>query len=482
VQKCAAHVEILFPARHEQQSRGAVHGDAQRCNPNNRPGFHLRGMVEPLESLPDDRPHANQQEQGVEKRRQDRSSLPTVGSSCARSPLRQFACAPSHHQPQHVSEVVGGIRQEGQRIREDSKSHFQDDEAGVEKDSNQKRPPEIRGSPVMMAMMVMVVPHGESAPRKRGDVNGIDLLFSGNFPVYVWPPVMSSLRISFFQRLGSTLGLWALIVLALFAGSEYGYFLPILFVAMVALYEYFQMVKELGAPVFTLTGMLCGALYMVASFFSLRSRSPDHSDDLELAVLVGFLFVVFSRQMFRAAARRDSLEAIAYTVFGLLYIPWLFNFLTKIIYLTPRAENGDTTGQFYLIYLMVVTKFSDMGAYVFGSLFGRHPFAPHISPKKTWEGLLGALLLSSLGSFWLYAWIPGRLGALRIGDVVALGLLLGCGAIVGDLAESIIKRSTHAKDSSRILPGIGGTLDLIDSLLFTAPLLYFYLRLVIGVS
>ena len=323
---------------------------------------------------------------------------------------------------------------------------------------------------------------GKVRREKRGDVNGIDLLFSGNFPVYVWPPVMSSLRISFFQRLGSTLGLWALIVLALFAGSEYGYFLPILFVAMVALYEYFQMVKELGAPVFTLTGMLCGALYMVASFFSLRSRSPDHSYDLEMAVLVGFLFVVFSRQMFRAAARRDSLEAIAYTVFGLLYIPWLFNFLTKIIYLTPRAENGDTTGQFYLIYLMVVTKFSDMGAYVFGSLFGRHPFAPHISPKKTWEGLLGALLLSSLGSFWLYAWIPGRLGALRIGDVVALGLLLGCGAIVGDLAESIIKRSTHAKDSSRILPGIGGTLDLIDSLLFTAPLLYFYLRLVIGVS
>jgi phosphatidate cytidylyltransferase len=287
---------------------------------------------------------------------------------------------------------------------------------------------------------------------------------------------------TFFQRLGSTLVLWALIALTLFAGSEYGYFLLILFVAMVALYEYFQMVKELGAPVFTLTGMLCGALYMVASFFFLRSRIADYSYDLEMAVLVGFLFVVFSRQMFRAAAKRDSLEAIAYTVFGLLYIPWLFNFLTKIIYLTPRAENGDTTGQFYLIYLMVVTKFSDMGAYVFGSLFGRHPFAPHISPKKTWEGLFGALLLSSLGSFWLYAWIPSRLGALRIGDVVALGLLLGGGAIIGDLAESIIKRSTHAKDSSRILPGIGGTLDLIDSLLFTAPLLYFYLKLVIGVS
>ena len=78
--------------------------------------------------------------------------------------------------------------------------------------------------------------------------------------------------------------------------------------------------------------------------------------------------------------------------------------------------------------------------------------------------------------------IPGRLSAFRLDDVIVLGLLLGVGAIVGDLAESIIKRSTLAKDSSAILPGIGGTLDLIDSLLFTAPLMYFYLRLVIGVS
>jgi phosphatidate cytidylyltransferase len=293
---------------------------------------------------------------------------------------------------------------------------------------------------------------------------------------------MKPTRISFLQRLGSTLGLWALILAALFAGSEYGYFLLILFMAMAALYEYFHMVKELGAPALTLTGMTCGAIYMIASFFYLRAHGPDHSYDLEMAVLVGFLFVVFSRQMFRAVATPESLEAIAYTVFGLLYIPWLFNFLTKIVYLTPRTENGETTGQFYLIYLMVVTKFSDMGAYVFGSLFGRHPFAPHISPKKTWEGFFGALALSSLGSYWLYALIPGRLSAFRLDDVIILGLVLGIGAVVGDLAESIIKRSTHAKDSSRILPGIGGTLDLIDSLLFTAPLLYFYLRLIVGVS
>ena len=291
---------------------------------------------------------------------------------------------------------------------------------------------------------------------------------------------MTSTRMTFFRRLGSTLGLWSLIIASVIAGSDFGYFFLILFMALVALYEYFHMVKEQGAPVFTLTGMLCAAVYLIGSFLYLRSHGPENSHDLELGVLVAFLFVIFSRQMFRAAADREPLEAIAYTVFGLLYIPWLFNFVTKIIYLSPRTEAGDTTGQYYLIYLIVVTKFSDMGAYVFGSLFGKHPFAPHISPKKTWEGFFGALFSALLGGGWLYVMMPGRLSGLRFEDVAILSLVLGAVAVVGDLAESIIKRSTHAKDSSHILPGIGGTLDLIDSLLFTAPIMYFYLRLVIG--
>lgn len=293
---------------------------------------------------------------------------------------------------------------------------------------------------------------------------------------------MTSTRLTFFRRLGSTLTLWALIVASVLANSDYGYFALILFVTLVALYEYYHMVKEQGAPVFTLTGILCAAVYLIGSFFYLRTHGGEHALDLEMGVLVAFLFIIFTRQMFRGAAVREPLEAIAYTVFGLLYIPWLFNFVTKIIYLTPRAENGDTTGQFYLIYLLVVTKFSDMGAYVFGSMFGKHPFAPHISPKKTWEGFAGALFASLLGGCWLYVMMPEKLGALRFDDVVILSLVLGLVAVIGDLAESIIKRSTMAKDSSHILPGIGGTLDLIDSVLFTAPVMYFYLRLVVGVS
>jgi phosphatidate cytidylyltransferase len=165
-----------------------------------------------------------------------------------------------------------------------------------------------------------------------------------------------------------------------------------------------------------------------------------------------------------------------------MYVPWLFSFVAKIVYLPPRLE-GHVTGQWYVLYLCVVTKFSDMGAYVTGSLIGRTPLIPHISPNKTGEGFFGALAFSTGGSFVLRALLPSKLnglGALSNLDLLVLGVGLGFAAVIGDLAESIVKRSAGAKDSGRLLPGIGGTLDLIDSILFTAPLLFFYLRFVVG--
>src|SRR5439155_905085 len=161
---------------------------------------------------------------------------------------------------------------------------------------------------------------------------------------------------------------------------------------------------------------------------------------------------------------------------------WLFNFITKIVYLTPRSSGGQLTGQFYVLYLIAVTKFADMGAYLTGSAIGRHLMVPHISGKKTWEGFFGAIVFALLCSLALFKLMPGHLAALTWTHATILGLLLGFAAVLGDLAESIIKRSTDVKDSGNLLPGIGGALDLLDSLLFTAPLLFFYLRLVIRVS
>src|SRR6188768_2237875 len=126
---------------------------------------------------------------------------------------------------------------------------------------------------------------------------------------------MSSNLLTFFRRLGSTLVLWALITASILANSDIGFFAIILFMALVALYEYFHMIKEQGAKVFTLTGMTCAGIYLIGSFLFLRAHGPDQSLDLEMMVLVGFLFVIFARQMFRKAANREPLEAIAYTVF-----------------------------------------------------------------------------------------------------------------------------------------------------------------------
>ena len=104
---------------------------------------------------------------------------------------------------------------------------------------------------------------------------------------------------------------------------------------------------------------------------------------------------------------------------------------------------------------------------------------PHISPAKTWEGFFGSLVFGVAVSFLLVLLIPKQLAWFNFFHATILGLLIGLAAVVGDLGESIIKRSTGVKDSGALLPGIGGMLDLIDSLLFTAPLLFFYLRFLV---
>lgn len=293
---------------------------------------------------------------------------------------------------------------------------------------------------------------------------------------------MSGRRLTFFLRLGSTIGLWTLILFTIFSGSELAFFLVIAGMALLGLFEYFHMLEQDKIPCFKLTGMLSGAVFLCGSYFLMSRYGPGQALEFEIAILVLFLMVVFGRQMFASIRDQEPLQCMAYTLFGLMYIPWLFNFIAKVLFLTPRLEDGSPTGQYYVLFLVLVTKFSDMGAYVFGSVFGKHRFVPHISPKKTWEGLAGAVACSMFGSFGLYALMPEKLGLFSITDVAILGFVLGTAAIIGDLAESIVKRSAHSKDSSSVLPGIGGTLDLIDSLLFTAPILYFYLRVVVGVT
>ena len=288
-------------------------------------------------------------------------------------------------------------------------------------------------------------------------------------------------RAVFILRFGSTLILWSVALLIAFSGYEVAFWALISVFALISLWEFYGMLEHRGLPNFKVTGMICGAALLCGSFYYFSHYGLARSYDFETAVLLLFLLTVITRQMFARLREDEPLRTMAYTLFGLLYVVWLFNFMTKILYVVPRAPDGEVMGQFYCLYLIAITKFSDMGAYLTGSVAGRHPLVPHISPSKTWEGFFGAMGFSLLASLALFKLMPGHLSVLNWTHATILGLLLGFAAVIGDLAESIIKRSTGVKDSGNMLPGIGGALDLIDSLLFTAPLLFFYLRLVVRV-
>jgi len=188
-----------------------------------------------------------------------------------------------------------------------------------------------------------------------------------------------------------------------------------------------------------------------------------------MGFIILFVLGLCVRQ-FLSRSNPAGLAAISTTLFGLMYVPWLLNFIQKINFF-PGVD-----GKFYVLYFILVTKFSDTGAYVVGSLIGRHKLVPRISPGKTWEGFAGALLLSTAASIVFVYFLGDHMAGMNRLHAVVLGLLLGLTAVIGDLIESLFKREAGVKDSGRLFPGIGGILDLLDSLLFNAPIMYLYLR------
>src|SRR6058998_2921177 len=213
-------------------------------------------------------------------------------------------------------------------------------------------------------------------------------------------------RSVFILRFVTTIVLWSIALLIAFSGFEVLFWLLISAFGLIALLEFYRMLDHKGLPNFKFTGMICGAVLLAGSFYYFSKIGPAHSYDFEVAVLLFFLLTVFGRQMFARLRHDEPLQTMAYTLFGLLYVLWLFNFITKIVYLTPRSSGGQLTGQFYVLYLIAVTKFADMGAYLTGSAIGRHLMVPHISGKKTWEGFFGAIVFALLCSLALFKLMP----------------------------------------------------------------------------
>ena len=279
---------------------------------------------------------------------------------------------------------------------------------------------------------------------------------------------------TFFKRLASWAALWVVTLLFIFLDWRTGSLLLIATFGLAGQWEFYRAQEEKGLKVFKQSGLFCGALIFATSWYFLIFR-PGQARFLhfgEELVLVFSLLGVFIRLVVRQEKHQAPITTAALTLLGLLYVPFLFNFVALLAFMPGNPEEN----RFLIIYLLAVTKFSDVGAYVIGSLVGRHKMIPRISPGKTWEGFAGAILTSLVISIVLAQVMGEKLRALSFTDSIILGILLPLISVLGDLAESVVKRDASIKDSGHTIPGIGGALDLIDSILFTAPVLYFYLQ------
>ncbi len=166
------------------------------------------------------------------------------------------------------------------------------------------------------------------------------------------------------------------------------------------------------------------------------------------------------------------LTGIGVTFLGVMYIAFLGGFLIAM-----RVGFNESTVQFLstklLLYFFLVTMGSDVGAYFIGKSIGKHKLALTISPNKTWEGFIGGILLAigfaALSTFWFFPEMPYKVS-------IPLAIFMALIGVGGDLAESAMKRGSNTKDAANILPGHGGLLDRLDSLLFNAPILYYFAR------
>ncbi|MFB9994338.1 phosphatidate cytidylyltransferase [Deinococcus oregonensis] len=244
----------------------------------------------------------------------------------------------------------------------------------------------------------------------------------------------------------------------------------LVFLSVMGLFEYIRMLDRNDIDVRRVSLGVFAAAIIVASL-PMWPQAPWPGGSWREAVLtvaVGYMLVM---EVMRPGER--PLERIVYSLFGLLYIPWLLGYFLLLRY-TPNAE----LGLLYFALPLMATISADVGGFFVGYFFGKRKLAPEVSPAKTVEGALGGLLLSFLTVLLMtqltHIWSPL--------DALLYSILVASASQLGDLSESLMKRALKTKDSGTSLPGHGGFLDRLDSLLFAVPVTYLFLHISMSVA
>ena len=269
----------------------------------------------------------------------------------------------------------------------------------------------------------------------------------------------------------------ALVVLPVLIASILISFLQPLFVLLAAaamalgLFEFYVLAKKRELKPDVVAGYLAAAALFVV--FYLNSRGPLE----DMLLLIQLVLIVFIPGTLIAATLRGApyekmLASAGATILGVLYVVFLGGHLVAIRTGFTQDVSADLLSFFFLVLMG-----ADTAAYYFGKSFGKHKLAPSISPGKSWEGvvagLVASLLMAALAHYWFFRDLPLKLALPLAASMTALG-------IFGDLTESAVKRGAGMKDAANILPGHGGILDRLDSLLFNAPLIYYFGRFYFG--
>lgn len=248
--------------------------------------------------------------------------------------------------------------------------------------------------------------------------------------------------------------LWLLVERA----PAWAFFAIVLLVMSIAAWECYSLLETRGVRPFKTLGIVVSLLLALSFVPGALDLGPGLT--LTLATLAAI-----TGAMWRRDDPRSMLDASWATLFPVLLVGLAFGYAIGLR-AVPGRDGTDLT-----MLLLVCVMFADTAAYYVGRSLGARRLAPVLSPAKTWEGAVGGVAASVGGAllahFWFYQRLPLR-------HALILGVLLGVASILGDLAESMVKRAAGVKDSARLLPGHGGLFDRTDSLLFAAPVLYYY--------
>ncbi len=271
------------------------------------------------------------------------------------------------------------------------------------------------------------------------------------------------------SRILSTLLLWGALLGSLWFFGPTAAVVIIALLAALTLHEFYQLTEKMGFRPFRWMAVgfsvliIAGPYYVTEYLFDGEEFAGFAPAMLALALVASCI---------RCLGERDAtnrIESVLATVIGLVYVPFMLHFLVRLLLLFGEP----TVGLVVSLWVVAVSKFCDVGALLSGLAFGKHQMSPNISPKKTWEGAIGGVLISAgVGAglaWWAADYLPDGFTPLAAA-LVALPLAMV--TIVSDLMESAMKRRADLKDTGKLIPGIGGAFDLTDSLILTAPVAY----------